>query len=638
MHKIFELVCLLLLSVPLVVNAQQIEQASKPYRKAVINEGIMVALDLDHIDGKKKPGIFTEGDDIRVRFSISDTLTKSGLSGAFPAAWMDPIPEEDDDCVKKVASFITGSILNQAELNLNVYYVLALNAEPTITVVDPLFGYGGSQLLALIELNSPGMDWVVSKDQNFIFVSMPEAKQIAVISTANWSLVRNIDVPAAPHQLSLQKDGQYLWATCQGTENGLAVLDVKAQELETFIPMAPGNYRLLISEEDQYVFATNDQEHTLSIIETNTFQNLNQLKICTEPSGMAYSKAAKAIYVISETTGELTVIDVEQQVVKSSLNLEPGICQIAFEPTERYAFVVNTAQDNISILDASINKVVQVGDMESQPDQVTFTESLAYVRHKNSELILMIPLANIGNENRPVTVVDFPGGQYPAGKMSAACLASGMVQAPGESAVLLANAPDKTVYFYMEGMAAPMGNFNNYNQEPRAVMVIDRSLQESSSGVYETVVKLRSPGTYDMAFFMDVPRFIHCFRLEVQPDEALVKQRSIQRNGALTVQHLPPRRYVTAGEEFPINFKLVDKKSKAMQTDLEDVHIMCMGNSGAHHFRKPVKVNSDGVYSTTAIFKESGVYYMYVQSEQGGLSLSNPQYRTLHVKAASSSK
>ena len=142
---------LILLSIPFYVDAQQKSPSGKAYRKAVINEGIKVALSIDHVDARKVPGQFKEGDDVRFQFSISDTLTKNGLSGAFPAAWMDPVPNEDNDCTKKVATFITGSILSQPELNLNVYYVLTLNAEPTISVVDPLFGYGGSQLLALIE-------------------------------------------------------------------------------------------------------------------------------------------------------------------------------------------------------------------------------------------------------------------------------------------------------------------------------------------------------------------------------------------------------------------------------------------------------------------------------------------------------
>ena len=47
------------------------------------------------------------------------------------------------------------------------------------------------------------------------------------------------------------------------------------------------------------------------------------------------------------------------------------------------------------------------------------------------------------------------------------------------------------VYYYKEGMAAPMGSFSNYGRRPRAVRVVDRSLREQSPGIYRTEARLR---------------------------------------------------------------------------------------------------------------------------------------------------
>jgi len=47
-----------------------------------------------------------------------------------------------------------------------------------------------------------------------------------------------------------------------------------------------------------------------------------------------------------------------------------------------------------------------------------------------------------------------------------------VVQAPrARTRVLVANPMDKSVYYYKEGMAAPMGNFSNYGRQPRALLV-----------------------------------------------------------------------------------------------------------------------------------------------------------------------
>ena len=63
-----------------------------------------------------------------------------------------------------VESIVSGSILSRPELDLNTYYVLALNADATISVVDPLFGYGSSKLLTMVFLKSPGEDWALTAD------------------------------------------------------------------------------------------------------------------------------------------------------------------------------------------------------------------------------------------------------------------------------------------------------------------------------------------------------------------------------------------------------------------------------------------------------------------------------------------
>jgi hypothetical protein len=127
----------------------------------------------------------------------------------------------------------------------------------------------------------------------------------------------------------------------------------------------------------------------------------------------------------------------------------------------------------------------------------------------------MVPLDQLGRKGVPLTVVTFPGGQQPLGETWINSPAARVVEASGESAVLVANAPDKQVY-YKEGMAAPMGSFSNYGRQPMAAQVVDRSLRERASpGVYQTVAKLPKPGLYDVFFFLDSPRFVNCFEFAV---------------------------------------------------------------------------------------------------------------------------
>src|SRR5258708_21543168 len=90
----------------------------------------------------------------------------------------------------------------------------------------------------------------------------------------------------------------------------------------------------------------------------------------------------------------------------------------------------------------------------------------------------MIPLVASGREGRPVPVVDFPAGEAAFGKLPRTTAAPGIVVAPEGNAVIVANPADGSIYYYQEGMAAPIGHFSNYGHAPQSVMVLDRSVKE----------------------------------------------------------------------------------------------------------------------------------------------------------------
>src|SRR6185436_13886271 len=124
-----------------------------------------------------------------------------------------------------------------------------------------------------------------------------------------------------------------------------------------------------------------------------------------------------------------------------------------------------------------------------EPDQIVFTTDLAYVRARGNEFVSLISLASIGNQEIEVSVNRFPAGQRAPQASPVTSVANAMIVAPDGGAVLVANPADKMIYYYMEGMAAPMGTFQNYRREPRALLTWSRSLRETSPGTYTTTVK-----------------------------------------------------------------------------------------------------------------------------------------------------
>jgi hypothetical protein len=226
--------------------------------------------------------------------------------------------------------------------------------------------------------------------------------------------------------------------------------------------------------------------------------------------------------------------------------------------------------------------------------------------------------------------VDFTSGQLAYGRGSRPSPADGIVQAPGATAVLVANPADKAIYYYKEGMAAPMGHFQNYGREPRAVMVVDKSLEERAPGVYQTTAKLRRPGLYDVALFLDSPRIIHCFEVRVSPNPELAAKRAASK--PVTIKPLIQDRVLEVGEPANLRFKLTDPVTAEPKNDLKDVQVLTILAPGVWQQRQWAEQVGNGLYEIAFVPPRPGVYYVSVEVRSLGLGFNKTRPVILRAK------
>jgi YVTN family beta-propeller protein len=584
---------------------------------------------------KKEAGGLREGDDVTFQLKINDTATGAPLTGAHPAAWLDlRRPGEPTDCVAKVKGFIGGGLVARPQLNLNSYYILALNQDATISVIDPHLSYGGTQLLTMVGLNSPGDDWALMPGGRTLFVSLPDTKQVAVVNSVTWKVVTNIEVGSRPGRVTIQPDGQHVWvgygpAEGQEGDSGVAVIAVEGLRPAARIPTGRGHHEIAFSDDNRRAFVTNSADDTVSVIDIATLKKLKDIHTGREPVSVAFSRQGKMAYVAHQEDGTIVAVDGSSLKVAAKLQGMPGMRQIRFAPAGRFAFIPNPAKDVVQVLDAASNQIIQTADIGNGPDQISFSNGLAYVRCQRSEVVLMMPLPQGDVRGQPVSVVDFPGGQHPFGKVSRPSPADTIVQAPGENAVLVGNPADKAIYYYREGMAAPMGNFSNYGREPRAVLVVDRSFKERAPGVYETTGRLTRAGLYNFAFLLDTPRIVHCFPVRVEANASLAAADS----GEVHIEPLLRGRTVWAGERVSLRFKLSDPQTKELKGGLTDVESLIFLAPGIWQKRQAAREVERGLYEIEFEPPEEGFYYVYLQSPSIGLTLDNHQRLILEARS-----
>lgn len=563
-----------------------------------------------------------EEDEVSVEISVTDE-SGNPMPGLNPLAWMSlraaDGKTDEERCTAKVATFTAGNLFVRPEVDLNVYHVLAMNADGTISVVDPRFGYGGTQLLALVDLPGPAEDWSLNAEGKLLFVSIPQANQVAVVDTGSWKILRSFSLPH-PTRVVLQPDGRYVWVA---GATGVSILEGdgsgKAAHIAT--PLPPRD--IILTEDSRFAIITTGGRSSL-VIAVSSLTKTGVLQ--TEAIVSAdHSPLSKLVY-LGTNSGFVYAVRPATRAVTAKIKVMAGATQVRIAPGGRFGFVLNPGRGAVEIFDTSTNRVIQQAKVDSKPDRIFFSQQLAYVRHLDSAIVLMIPLAEIGTPGAAVPVIDFPAGQKSFREGATFGLADGIVPAPGENAVLVAHPADRAIYYYKEGMAAPMGHFTNYSRQPRAVMVLDRSLRERRTGVFQTQTRLGAAGWYDVAVFVDSPRIVTCFEMAVEESPAL---REAQAR-AVEVQHLTQNQNAKAGQTVRIAFRVVDKLTGQPKAQLSDVEVLVM-SVGTWHARHSAVPREGGIYEVNFTPPAAGLYYVYVSAASAGLPLSNPQYLVLRV-------
>lgn len=593
------------------------DRKAPPVTDRTARQGVAVEFRATPSPGRSMNGeeIFA-GDYVDLSFQLTDAGTEAPLQGQYPGAWMD-IRESWDgaysletSCKERVATYLQGNIGIRPLLDLNSYFILVMNRDPSISVIDPITGITGiTNLYAQINLRSPGADWAKTADDKRLFVTMPQVGELAVVDTDTFKVSDNVGAGENPTRIARQPDGQYLWVGNDSGDpaaSGVTVIEVETLAVARRITTGRGHHELAFSADSRYAFVTNRGDGTVSVIDVASLDKIKDVAVGALPISLDFSRLSQNLYVADADSGEIAVIDGRSLEVVTRIAAKPGLGPLRFSQDGRWGVVVNTAADLAHVIDPATNRIVHDVPVGAKPYQVAFSRSFAYVRSLGTERVSMIDLSETGKQGLP-PVVTFGAGQQAPELTRNLSIADAIVEAPGEAAVMVVSPADTTVYYYMEGMNAPAGNFRNYGHMPVAVQVVDRSMQEIEAGVYASTVRLPESGIYEVAFLLDSPSILHCFRLAARPNPLLEVP-----GPALVVDFLNQDRMLEVGESVAMRFKLSDRKTGQARTDLEDVSVYYFVAPGGRRTQVPARHRGDGVYEAAFTLGSSGAYYAYI--------------------------
>ncbi len=189
------------------------------------------------------------GSNALATFRVTDARTGQPLTGLHPNAWISSrvagrVPNAAE-CKDKIASFMGGLLSARPDIDLNSYLILTINHDNTLSVINPQVAFSRTKLESLIVLPGAGADWVLSKSNDLLYMTIPEQSAVAVIDTLTRKVARTIQLTPGtkPRRIVLDPSGSQAWVGLDDSAH-VAVIDTRTNKVAAMINAGLGLHQI----------------------------------------------------------------------------------------------------------------------------------------------------------------------------------------------------------------------------------------------------------------------------------------------------------------------------------------------------------------------------------------------------------
>ncbi len=210
------------------------------------------------------------------------------------------------------------------------------NSNNTVSVIDAIT----MKSLATIAVGSGPHGLRPSPDGKWLYVANLGGKTLSVINLETSTKVAEIEVGKAPAQVAFSPDGSFLYVSLNG-ENAVAKIDVATRKFIGKVKVGLGPIQTFVTPDNRYILVANQgtkqkPNNTVSIIDTKTF------------------------------------------AVVKTISTGKGAHGIVVEPTSKQAYITNTFDNDVAIIDLTELRVIARIPVGSMPNGISFsTETIS---------------------------------------------------------------------------------------------------------------------------------------------------------------------------------------------------------------------------------------------------------------------
>lgn len=478
------------------------------------------------------------GEDVELRVSMRRLADDQPLSNLPIGAWLDrevsPLSGAVPVCSQRVAAFLSGGLLTRPLVDLTGYWVLTLDQEGSVSVLDPAVVFAGrSSLYKAVQLGGKPFDWVKTPDDASLFIALPEQREVAMMDLRSLQLQARVPVRGRPTRLALQPDGRLLWAALRGDApdnatvsasfEGLVAIDTRDGGILHEVGLPAGHHEIAFSEDSRYAYISSRDSGRFTVIETASGDAVNDVELGGQPLSVLAMSTSQRVWVVDGEQGVIHRLDRRGRQL-DRIALTPGVGPARLSPDGRYVLVVNPMQHQLYVMDALSGALLENVTVSGQPYDVMFTEQYAYVRALDNDQVALFPLAQLPKPEPQYIAA----GTAPLSALPDLPIASTMTPNFERTGAFFVVPSERTVYHYMEGMNAPDRSLRAYGHTPLAALVAQRGLREVARGEYAATFTPPASGRMVLALAADSPEIRECIGFQVTAPSQLDTRADIR--------------------------------------------------------------------------------------------------------------
>lgn len=186
--------------------------------------------------------------------------------------------------------------------------------------------------------------------------------------TYNWSvLIRILGIMTLAFVTSVSIAGATSFAYITNQQDDtVSVVDTTTDTVATTVNVGDTPFGAAVTPDGKKVYVANSDENTVSVIDTATNEVVATVKVGVSPRGIAVAPDGEQSYVTNYKNDTVSVIDTATDTVATTINVGDGPFGVEVSLDGKKVYVADANSNTVSVIDTATNKVtatVEVGDI-----------------------------------------------------------------------------------------------------------------------------------------------------------------------------------------------------------------------------------------------------------------------------------